>query len=41
VSSITTPDRYTTLPDERVLASTVTALPGRIHVVLVREAVGF
>ena len=92
MSSITTPDRFTTLPDERALASTVTALeehgfsvevvddldaarhavlariprgssvmtntsvtlaetgitdairqelPGRIHVVLVREAVGF
>jgi hypothetical protein len=26
VSSITTPDRFTTLPDERALASTVTAL---------------
>ncbi|HMD93356.1 MAG TPA: hypothetical protein VKG80_12010 [Trebonia sp.] len=26
MSSVTTPDRYTTLPDERVLASTLTAL---------------
>lgn len=65
MTTTTTPDRFTALPDERTLTSTVTALeehgfsvevvddlntarkeiriefPDRIHVVLVRQAVGF
>ncbi|MGO8894900.1 MAG: hypothetical protein ACLQB1_35185 [Streptosporangiaceae bacterium] len=44
MSTTTTPDRFTTRPDEQTLASAVTAhqeLPGRIHIVLVRQVVGF
>jgi len=67
MSTIATPDRFTTLPDEPALAAVVTALeehgfstevvddldaarqavlahqelPGRIHIVLVRQVVGF
>jgi hypothetical protein len=53
MSTIATPDRFTTLPDEQTLASAVTALeehgfsvevaddPGRVHIVLVRQVVGF
>ena len=79
MSTITTPDRFTTLPDEPMIAATVTALaehgfsaevvddledaraiaaygqhssegkileiqqelPGRIHIVLIRQVVGF
>jgi len=44
MSTIATPDRFTTLPDEPTIASAVTALeelPGRIHIVLIRQAVGF
>ena len=78
MSTTTAPDRFTTLPGEQALASTVTALeehgfsveivddldaraiaaygqhsqvgkileihtelPGRIHIVLIRQAVGF
>ena len=35
-----TPDRFTSLPDEHVLAATV-VVPGRIHIVLIRQQVGF
>ena len=38
MSSITAPDRFTTLPDERVPASTVTVLG---KVLEIRQAVGF
>jgi hypothetical protein len=56
MSMVATPDRFTTLPDEQVIASAVTALeehgfsveveihqelPGRIHIVLIRQVVGF
>ncbi len=66
MSTIATPDRFTTLPGEQALASAVTALedaraiaaygqhssvgkileihqelPGRIHIVLIRQVVGF
>ncbi len=70
MSTITTPDRFRTLPDEQMIASAVTALeehgfsvevvddldaarqtvlariphgssPGRIHIVLSRQVVGF
>lgn len=43
MSTIATPDRFTTLPDEQVIASAVTALEehGRIHIVLIRQVVGF
>jgi hypothetical protein len=34
VSTTAIPDRFTTLPDEA-------ALPGRIHIVLIRQQVGF
>jgi hypothetical protein len=37
VTTIQTPDSYTALPDEQTLAE----LPGRIHVVLIRQQVGF
>jgi hypothetical protein len=41
MSTIAAPDRFTTLPDEQTLASAVTSLPGLIHIVLVRQVVGF
>ena len=37
MSTTQTPSRFATLPDEQTLAATVTAL----HIVLVRQAVGF
>lgn len=65
MTTTTTPDRFTALPGERTLASTITApeehgfsvevaddldtarkeirteFPDRVHVVLVRQAIGF
>ena len=45
MSTIATPDRFTTLPDDPTITAAVTALeedlPGRIHLVLVRQVVGF
>ncbi len=61
MSTTTAPDRFTMLPDEQALMSTVTRaiaaygqhsqvgkileihqeLPGRIHIVLIRQPAGF
>ena len=37
MSTTAVPDRFTTLPDENIHQE----LPGRIHIVLIRQAVGF
>jgi hypothetical protein len=37
MSTTAVPDRFTTLPDE----NSYQELPGRIHIVLIRQAVGF
>ena len=42
MSTATASDRFTTLPDEpRQILEIHQELPGRIHVVLVRQVVGF
>jgi hypothetical protein len=52
MSTTATPADFTTLPDEHALQATVVALvgkvleihqelPGRIHIVLIRQQVGF
>jgi hypothetical protein len=46
MSTTQIPSRFSTLPDEQTLAAAVTALKehgfsGRIHIVLIRQVVGF
>jgi hypothetical protein len=45
MSTTDTTDRFTALPGEHALQATVVALeeelPGRIHIVLIRQQVGF
>ena len=40
MSTTVTPDRFTTLPAEHALQA-IGGQPGRIHIVLIRQRVGF